>query len=124
MGKNKLTIWFIGFFAFYFLVRYVRTHWIDAPNFVKYYLTDLLFVPTMCLFALLLLRLIKRDKTISISFGLIFTQVALVSIYFEWYLPTYKRHIHPYTSDLWDVAMYILGGILFWVLQKRFFTKS
>lgn len=124
MGKNKLTIWFIGFFTFYVLVRFVRTNWIDAPLFIKYYLTDLLFVPTMCLFALIIIRFIKRDKTITISLGLIFTQVALVSIYFEWYLPKFQSHVHPYTSDLWDVLLYVLGGFLFWKLQKKFFSEN
>jgi hypothetical protein len=74
----------------------------------------------MCLFALIIIRLIKCDKTIVISTGMIFIQVLLVSVYFEWYLPKYKSHVHPYTSDLWDVVMYVLGGILFWGLQQRF----
>jgi hypothetical protein len=124
MGKYKLTFWFFGFYGFYFLVRFIRTNWVDAPLFIKYYLTDLLFVPTMCLFALIIIRFLKRDNTITISPALIFTQIVLVSIYFEWYLPKYKSHIHPYTSDLWDVLMYILGGFLFWRLQKKFYSKN
>jgi hypothetical protein len=124
MGKYKLTIWFISLFTFYFLVRFVRKNWLEAPAFIKYHLTDLIFVPTMCIFALIILRFVKRNNSISISSTLIFTQVAIVSIYFEWFLPKYRSHIHPYTSDIWDVFMYVLGGFIFLYLQRRFFTRQ
>ncbi len=120
MGKNKVLPWFFGFFGLYFIVRYIRANWLDAPSFIRYYFTDLLFVPTMCLFALFFVRLLKRDQKLTISLPLIFVQILLVSLYFEWYLPNYRSHIHPYTSDAWDVLMYVLGGLIFWRLQKKF----
>ncbi|MGJ8661622.1 MAG: hypothetical protein ACSHXL_06265 [Bacteroidota bacterium] len=118
MVKNKVLGWFMGFFGLYFIVRYIRANWLEAPSFIQYYFTDLLFVPTMCLFALFFVRLLKRDQTLKISPALILIQVVLVSVYFEWYLPNYQNHVHPYTSDTLDIVMYIIGGIIFWRLQK------
>lgn len=88
-------------------------------DFLNYYLTDLLFVPAMCFFSLSIIRWIKKDETIEIKPWMVLTQVIFVSIYFEWYLPNYKNNSHTYTADLFDVAMYFLGGFLFILMQKK-----
>lgn len=121
MGKRKLIFWFLGFMTLYFITRYLRTEYPGLPSFFKYQFTDLLFVPTMCIFALMVVRWLKRDQTITISIGLVALQVILVSYYFEVYLPNYKSHIHPYTFDVWDMVMYVLGGFFFLLLQRKFF---
>lgn len=40
-----------------------------------------------------------------------------LSFYFEYYLPNYKSKPGWYTQDIWDVLMYVLGGLLFMIYQ-------
>ena len=108
----------------YFIARFTRTHFTQIPEFFKHHFTDLLFIPTVSIFGLIFVRMLKRDHSITISPWLIGFIVVLMSFYFEWYLPTYKNHIHPYTSDLVDVLMYILGGIGFLWIQARLFKPG
>ena len=115
MVRYRPHIYFVAIMISYFLVRYIRIDLETPGHFVEYYLTDLLFVPAMSLFALILVRAIKRDPQITISALLVFIQVVLISLYFEWYLPSRTA----YTADLIDVVMYLLGGILFLLIQKR-----
>ncbi len=120
MANRKLLIWFFGLMSVYFIARYLRTHFEELPSFFKFQFTDLLFVPTMCVLALFFVRTLKRDPTITISPGLVFLQVALVSLYFEWYLPNFRANTHPYTSDYLDIWMYAFGGVLFLIIQRTF----
>lgn len=119
MVKLKPVTWFFLIMLLYFIVRYLRVNCSINSDFLNYYLTDLFFVPAMCFFSLSIIRWIKKDDTIEIKTWMILTQVVFVSIYFEWYLPDFKNHIHPYTSDFMDVIMYFLGGVLFMIMQKR-----
>lgn len=70
-------------------------------------------VATLCLHGV---WLIKKDKTIRLDIFTILSLVALFSIYFEYYLP---KQSYRYTGDIWDVVCYGLGGIIFYLLQKR-----
>lgn len=119
MGKFKPHIFFLGIMFAYLTVRYLRARVADIPDFVRFYLTDLLFVPAMCLFALVIIRFLKRDSKLKISFPLVFTQVGIVALFFEWYLPYHSSKQDWYTSDLMDVLMYGLGGLLFLLLQRK-----
>lgn len=103
----------------YFIVRFVRIVFPEAPDFIRFYLTDVLFVPAMALFALIFGRLIKNDQTLKISTLLLFVQTSLIAFYFELYLPFYSSRSAEYTSDLWDVLMYFIGAIIFVIIQKR-----
>lgn len=118
MGNKKAFVYFIGVMTIYFLIRYLRTA-ISLPDFFRFHFTDLLFVPAMALFALIILRFIKKDEKLTIPFWTIFLQVVLVSFYFEFYLPNYQSHVHPYTSDPFDVLMYFVGGGMFVLLQRE-----
>jgi amino acid permease len=119
MVKNKKAIlWFAGIMCVYFTARGLRLA-VDLPDFFRFHLTDLLFVPAMSLFALILIRRFKKDESLQIPRLTVFAQVVLISIFFEYYLPTYRSHIHPYTSDPVDVLMYFTGGVLFLVLQRK-----
>ena len=104
----------------YFLVRGGRMYFPNIPDFFKYHFTDLIFVPTTALLGLLGVRVLKRDNTLTISLGLVSALVVFVSFYFEWYLPVYKQHLHPYTSDTVDVLMYAFGGLLFLYIQRKY----
>lgn len=104
---------------FYFIVRFIRIVFPEAPNFIRFHLTDILFIPAMALFALIFGRFIKNDQTLKISPVLLFFQASLIALYFELYLPYYSARASEYTSDLWDVVMYFMGAFLFLFIQKR-----
>ena len=101
----------------YFATRYIRYEHIIKHPFVTNYLTDLLFVPAMCLFALIVLRFLKRDSTLTISWLAVMIQVVVVSLYFEWYLPKYPPEGHTHIADIVDCLMYTLGGFGFMIMQ-------
>jgi glycopeptide antibiotics resistance protein len=119
MPEKRSLLWFLILMALYAVTRIARDYVRDIPIFFRYHFTDLLFVPAMGCFALFFVRLIKKDATIQIPTLTVFFQVALISLYFEFYLPTYRSHVHPYTGDWTDVLMYFLGGVLFVFLQRR-----
>lgn len=119
MAKYRIYTYFFGIMFFYFIVRVVRIGFPNAPDFVRYHLTDLLFIPAMALFALIFARLIKRDKKLTIPPFLLFFQTSIIALYFEIYLPFYSSRASEYTSDIIDVMMYFVGAIVFLLLQKR-----
>ena len=117
MARYRPHIIFAGIMLFYFLVRWYRP--MSESIFIKHYLTDLLFVPAMCLFALIFLRLIRRDNSLLIPISFVILQTIFVSIYFEWYLPTYHGRPGWYTADWLDILMYFLGAVLFTFIQRK-----
>ncbi|MBJ7881750.1 hypothetical protein [Gelidibacter salicanalis] len=58
---------------------------------------------------------LKKDTNIRLNVFTILSLVALFSVVFEFYL---ARQSHRYTGDGWDVLAYLLGGAVFFVLQK------
>lgn len=98
----------------YFLVRWLLIF--GETGILRFYLTDLLFVPAMCTFGLIWVRIIKRNSELNIKWWHVFAQVVFVSWYFEWHLPS----VDPkYTSDPIDAAMYFAGGFIFLAVQKK-----
>jgi len=121
MVNKKLCWWFLALMSVYFFTRYCRTYFEGTPNFFKYHFTDLLFIPTVATFALIFVRFFKRDNSITVSPWLVGFLVLTMTLYFEWYLPAFNSHIHPYTSDWIDILMYVLGGVGFlWIQFKNF----
>jgi hypothetical protein len=105
--------------ALYFLTRYLRLEWAELPNFFRFHFTDLLFVPAMSLFSLIVIRFFKRDPSLTIPWQSVAIQVVLVSFYFEWYLPNNSPEGHVHISDAVDCLMYGLGGLIFLGWQYR-----
>ena len=101
----------------YFLTRYLRSTVENLPDFVRFHLTDLLFVPAMSLFALIILRFTRHDPSLTIHWLSVAIQVVIVSLYFEWYLPNNSPEGHIHVADSADCLMYVLGGILFVLFQ-------
>ncbi|PWL27666.1 MAG: hypothetical protein DCO96_10190 [Fluviicola sp. XM-24bin1] len=114
MVKHRDISVFAAIMALYFLVRWVLIF--GSTGVLRWYLTDLLFVPAMCLFGLILIRRLKNDREILIPWYSVLLQVLLVSLYFEWYLPNQNVQ---YTSDPLDILMYFAGGIAFLLFQRR-----
>lgn len=114
MVKYRAFLFFSALMTVYFLVRWALIF--GDTGFLRWYLTDLLFVPAMCTFALMVVRRMKRAPKITIPARNIYLQVLVVAIYFEWYLPSQDSN---YTSDPWDVVMYLIGGFLFLWIQRK-----
>lgn len=117
MVKWRAHIAFILLMSLYFFTRYLRVEFDQLPNFIKFHLTDLIFVPAMCLFALIIIRFRRRDSELIISWQSIAIQVLLVCLYFEWFLPNNTPTGHLHVADFFDCIMYMLGGVLFWMIQ-------
>ena len=106
----------------YFLIRYLRVSFPNLPEFFRYHLTDLLFVPAMSLFALIIIRFMKRNAEITVQWWAVAIQVVLITSYFEWYLPNNPPKGHIHISDWVDGLMYAMGGVLF-ILAQPFLTS-
>lgn len=97
----------------------------DLPIFLKNHFTDLLFVPTMCLFSIIVLRFIRKDKYLIIPWYAVILQTIFISYYFEYYLPNQENN--PYVGDAIDVFYYFIGAVFYLILQRfsfRFFKNS
>ncbi len=66
--------------------------------------------------------IIKKNQSIIIPFWLIVINVLLMSLLFEWYEPIFKNNTKQ-TADGFDVVMYVLGGILYYLIQKTWFQR-
>lgn len=84
-------------------------------SWVFHHLNDFLTIPIVATLCLWGVWLVKKDFGIRLNIFTILSLVALFSIFFEYYLP---QQSHRYTSDIWDVVCYFLGGFIFWSLQK------
>lgn len=121
MARFRPHIFFVLIMLIYFFTRYLRSTSPELPDFFRYHFTDLLFVPAMGLFALIFVRLLKRDHNITIPGVYVLIQVVFVSLFFEWYLPNYSAQHSTYgwyTSDYVDCIMYSLGGGIFLLIQR------
>lgn len=124
MVKYRTHITFVIIMSAYFLVRYLRSTSPELPVFIRFHLTDLLFVPAMCLFALIVLRFLRRDSSLMIHWLAVAIQVVLVSLYFEWYLPNNSPEGHLHVADVIDCVMYAIGGILFLLFQPLLIVEN
>ena len=124
MVKFRAHIAFALLMSCYFLIRYLRMTVDELPNFVRYHLTDLLFVPAMSLFALIIIRFTRKEAELTIPWYSVVIQVIAVSIYFEWYLPNNSPEGHIHIGDLMDCLMYAVGGVLFLIFQPKLGLQS
>lgn len=101
----------------YFSARFIR--WISGELFPLFsgYFTDVLFVPTMCSFALIFTRIFKKDTSIQMEWYWIGIITMGISFYFEYYLPFQPGN--TYVSDPFDVVCYFVGAGIFLIIQKK-----
>lgn len=97
-------------------VQILKFFSVSHPLWVFHHLNDFLVIPLVATVCLHGVWLIKKDKTIRLDIVTIFSLVALFSFVFEYYLP---QKSYRYTGDILDVVCYVLGGIVFFVLQKK-----
>ncbi|MCG2418659.1 hypothetical protein K8089_06455 [Aequorivita sp. F47161] len=85
-------------------------------TWVFHHLNDFLTIPLVATVCLHGVWCVKKDKTIRLNIFTILSLVVLFSVAFEYYLP---KQSHRYTADIWDVVCYFLGGVIFYILQKK-----
>jgi len=87
---------------------------VNLPLFLNNYLNDILSIP-ITLFIILAVVQLFKGKAYKLSIWMIMFIVAYYAIYFEYYLPQF----HPrYTSDILDIGCYMIGGIIFYLIQR------
>ncbi|WP_452219700.1 hypothetical protein [Lacinutrix salivirga] len=91
---------------------------IALPNWMYFYLSDLLCMPLVFSTCLAIIRVLKKDNSIYIPLGAVLVLTIYYSVYFEYFLPQYNER---YTADCIDIVMYFLGALLFYGYQKRLF---
>lgn len=97
-------------------VQILKEFKVNSPEWVFSYVNDFLVIPIIGLVCLHVVWFIKRDFSLRLNIFSIFSLVFFYSIYFEYYLPMTSS---AYIGDLGDVVCYFMGGIVFYLLQKR-----
>lgn len=106
---------YVGFsIVLFLLVQSLIFLQVELPTWVTSYLKDFLVIPIVSTISLHGVWWLKKNKAIRLNGFTILSIVILFSVYFEYYLPKISVR---YTSDIWDVACYALGGIIFYFLQ-------
>ena len=94
---------------------------LGIPEAIDAYATDLLCLPLVLGCSVIFLRKIFKDYSLFLSPAMILVAFVAFSIVFEWILPLKSDF---YVADFWDVVMYALGGLVFYLLQKKIPTHS
>jgi len=89
---------------------------LPLPRFVNNYVNDLLCLPLVLGGITFAIRRLKKDKLFRLPLLFVLFIAAYYSVYFEYYLP----QVNPrYTGDFIDVGLYFLGGIAFFLFDKK-----
>lgn len=112
---QKLHLYVAAAIVIFLGVQILKYFSVAAPDWVFFYLNDFLSIPIVATLGLHGVWLIKKDKSIRLKVFDVLSLVVLFSVYFEYYLP---QKSHRYTGDIWDVACYAAGGVVFYILQK------
>ena len=114
--KKQLTSYFI-FSVFIGSVVYICEKFeVLLPRVIRFYVNDFLILPIVLYSSLFVIRKLKGDKYLQLSLLHILYVCVLYAVIFEYWLPKF----HPrYTSDIIDVGLYFISGMLFYFLQKE-----
>ena len=91
---------------------------VPLPNWMYFYVNDFLCMPIVLSTSLAVLRIINKTEALYVPIGIVLALTMYFLIYFEWLMPQINTR---YTSDLIDVGLYVLGGLLFFRFQKQLF---
>ena len=114
--KLILKPYFILSVVLYLLIRILRLFEIHIPEILNSHLTDFLFMPILLTVSLIGVRVIKRNKLINLTIGMIFVSTVFVSFMFEIFMPSRSS---LFIKDYWDVVAYIIGALFFYIVQSR-----
>ena len=88
---------------------------VTVPQWFSSYFADALCLPLMLSYNLLWIRRVKKTPTFQLSPAMVFAAWLMVSVTFEWILPSYASH---YTADRVDVLVYAMGGLCYWFFLR------
>ena len=108
---------FLSFLSVWILVHFIQI-FIKLPLVITNYFDDLLVLP-ICLSLSAFLQCLLIKAEFKFSFLLIILSSIYFGITFEIIIPKYHS---AYTADPVDFVMYLLGALLFYVLQANLKT--
>lgn len=89
---------------------------LPLSNWVTFYVNDFLCMPIILSICLFGVRQIKGNSKLYIPGIAIVSLCIYFAVFFEWIMP----RINPrYTADWIDIMLYGIGGLLFFIFQKR-----
>jgi hypothetical protein len=88
---------------------------IYLPPLINDYLADVLCLPLLLTAVVWTIRRIKRLPFLVLDWKMILFAWLYTSLIFEYILPMSSA---KYTADIYDVAAYFAGGVLFFLLQE------
>ena len=116
--KNMLKKYFVLLvmsfsYLIHLLFRYMHY---SVYRFFSNYFADILCLPLLLSFSLLLLRYLKKENNLWLNLRQIIFALIYTSILFEFIIPIYSSR---YTSDFFDILAYSLGAFFFYIFQKK-----
>lgn len=105
---------FIGMILIGSCIYIIQQFGVHLPLFINNYLNDILSIPIALCIILAIVRT-WRSNSYQLSIAMIAAVVLYFSVYFEYYLP---QHNPRYTADIFDIGCYVLGGGIFYFIQK------
>lgn len=112
---NKVYGLFLLLFGIHQLLENLKwSHWI-----IRSYFDDLLVLPIILPFTLTLLRILFKNAKLVLELPLIITAAIMLTIVFEFILPNYSNE---YTRDYFDLLFYSLGGLMYWLYERKVLT--
>ena len=102
--------------VFYLIHLFLKFSQSAVPKWFSNYFADLLCLPILLSFALLVLRYLKKNQFLWLNYQQIIFAFFYTSILFEFILPKYNT---SYTSDLFDVLAYGMGAVCFYFFQEK-----
>lgn len=99
-------------------IYFAKMYCVALPNWMRFYLNDLLCMPIVLSLCLATVRILKKDDTLFIPLWSAIGLTVCYVVYFEWFLPQYNSR---YTADIIDVALYVMGSGLFYRFQKKIY---
>ena len=88
----------------------------DLPWWMAHYMNDFLCMPIVLFLCRSVVRLLRSNHSLQLPFPLILLLTLYFAFYFEYYLPQVNTR---YTADIWDVVLYFLGSIFFYLMERR-----
>lgn len=87
----------------------------ELPIWVSHYMNDFLCMPIVLFICRSVVRKLRSNDALQLPFPLILLVTLYFAIYFEYYLPRVNMR---YTADIWDLVLYFIGSIFFYVMEK------
>ncbi len=116
MPNRILTYYFYVSSCLGCLVYTLKRLPVSLPAWIQNYCNDFFIIPIVLYICLQILRWSRGDSDYSLPLWSIVYMVLFFSFLFEYFLPKFKER---YTADTVDILLYVAGGFVFYLLQKK-----